>query len=171
VTGGSQGAARINESVSGAARALADRGVQVLHVAGPKGVVDLPADRGSDPPPYVVVPYVDRMDLAYSVADATVGRAGANTVMEAAVLGIPAVFVPLPIGNGEQRRNAAPLVEAGGGLLVANEDFTPDWVAANLPGLLTDETRLAAMAAAGPSLMPRDADEILARMVLRAGGR
>ncbi len=168
VTGGSQGAARINAAVSGAARAFADGKVQVLHVMGPKGSVDLPDDRGDDPPPYVVIPFVDRMELAYAAADATIGRAGANSVTEAAVVGLPAVFVPLPIGNGEQRLNAAAAVEAGAAMLVDDAELTSDWIAATLPALLTDGARLARMGEAGRGLVPADADEALARMVLAA---
>ena len=55
------------------------------------------------------------MDLAYAAADLIVCRAGANTVTEVAAVGLPAVFVPLPIGNGEQARNAHPVVQAGVG--------------------------------------------------------
>lgn len=168
VTGGSQGAARINEAVSGAAPALARAGVQVLHVAGPRGRVDLPAERGAAPPAYVVVPFVDTMELAYAVADATVCRAGASSVTEAGVLGLPAVFVPLPIGNGEQRLNAEAVVRAGGALLVDNEDFTADWAAAMLPALLNDAPRLAQMGRAASGLMRRDADDAVAAMVLAA---
>jgi UDP-N-acetylglucosamine--N-acetylmuramyl-(pentapeptide) pyrophosphoryl-undecaprenol N-acetylglucosamine transferase len=168
VTGGSQGAAQINTAMAGAAPALARAGVQVLHVTGPKGSVDLPADRGSDPPAYVVVPFVDRMELAYAVADATVARAGANSVTEAAVLGLPAVFVPLPFGNGEQRLNAQAVVRAGGAILVDNDDFTSSWVAAMLPSLLTDQTRLAAMGRAARGLVRSDADDAVAAMIAAA---
>lgn len=162
VTGGSQGARRLNQSVAGAARVLADAGVQVLHVAGPHGEAE-PEPTGV---PYVVVPFVDRMDLAYAAADLVVCRAGASSVTEAAATGLPAVFVPLPVGNGEQARNARPVVDAGGGLLVADRALTSDWVAATVPGLLTDRERLAAMGGAAAALIPRDADEKLARIVL-----
>ena len=80
------------------------------------------------------MPYVDRMDLAYAAADLVVCRAGANSVTEAAAVGLPAVFVPLPIGNGEQEHNARPVVDAGGGLLVADAALTPEWVARDRPG-------------------------------------
>ncbi len=83
------------------------------------------------------------MDLAYAAADAVVCRAGSNTVTEVAGVGLPAVFVPLPIGNGEQALNARPVVDAGGALLVADAAFTPEWVRANLPGLVRDAERLA----------------------------
>ena len=96
-------------------------------------------------------------------------RAGANTVTEVASVGLPAVFVPLPIGNGEQELNARPVVDAGGGLLVQDAALTPEWVCGTVPGLLRDPGRLASMSAAAADLVPRDADEQLARMVLAAG--
>jgi len=174
VTGGSQGARRLNQSVGGARVAFAAAGVQVLHVAGPQGDVVLPEEGPPDAgggPPYVVVPYVDRMDLAYAAADLVVCRAGANTVTEVAAVGLPAVFVPLPIGNGEQALNARPVVDAGGGLLVEDSALTTEWVSATVPELASDPDRLAAMSRAASGLIPRDADETLARMVLEAGGR
>ena len=162
VTGGSQGARRLNQSVSGASRAFADAGVQVLHVVGPQGEAS-PEPTGV---PYVIVPFVDRMDLAYAAADLVVCRGGASSVTEAAAVGLPAVFVPLPIGNGEQEYNARPVVDAGGGLLLADAALTPEWVAATVPALATDTARLATMGAAAAALIPRDADEQLARIVL-----
>ena len=164
VTGGSQGAARINAAVSGAAGALADAGVQVLHIVGPKNELTVPPGDV----PYVVLPYVDRMDLAYAAADAVLCRAGSNTVTEVSGVGLPAVYVPLPIGNGEQALNARPVVDAGGGLLVADGALTPEWVAASVPGLLADRERLARMGAAARGVIPLDADEKLARMILDA---
>ncbi|MBA2773554.1 MAG: undecaprenyldiphospho-muramoylpentapeptide beta-N-acetylglucosaminyltransferase [Nocardioidaceae bacterium] len=171
VTGGSQGARRINESVGAAAAAFADAGIQVLHVKGPKGEVPLRADKQAGGPPYVVVAYVDRMELAYAAADAVVGRAGANSVTEAAAIGLPAVFVPLPVGNGEQALNAAAVVAAGGAVLVTDADFTSEWVRRTLPSLLLDPARLAAMGAAATGLIRRDADDLLADMVIEAATR
>ena len=57
-----------------------------------------------------------------------VARSGANTVCELTAVGLPAVYVPLPIGNGEQRVNAADVVAAGGGVLVDDGEVTPAWV-------------------------------------------
>ena len=103
------------------------------------------------------------MQLALAVADVVVGRSGAGTVCEQAALGIPAVYVPLPIGNGEQRLNAAAVVAAGGGLLVDDADLDPAWVRAHLPVLLVGdaaaETRermgRAAAERRGPRTPPR----------------
>jgi UDP-N-acetylglucosamine--N-acetylmuramyl-(pentapeptide) pyrophosphoryl-undecaprenol N-acetylglucosamine transferase len=155
--------------MAGAAPALVGAGVQVLHVAGPGNVFEPGAPAAGVP--YVVVDFVDRMDLAYAAADAVVGRAGANSVTEAAAVGLPAVFVPLPHGNGEQALNAQAVVEAGGGLVVADADFTAEWAAATLPSLLTDRDRLARMGAAASALVRRDADDVLARLIVETARR
>ncbi len=167
VFGGSQGARRLNQSVSAAAEAFAAAGVQVLHVVGANGEASV--ERAPGRAPYVVLSYVDRMDLAYAAADLAVCRSGANTVTEVASVGLPAVFVPLPIGNGEQDLNARPVVDAGGGLLVQDGALTPEWVSGTVPALTADHDRLAAMSKAASGLIPRDADEKLARIVLDAG--
>ncbi|MEP9380918.1 undecaprenyldiphospho-muramoylpentapeptide beta-N-acetylglucosaminyltransferase [Nocardioides sp. KR10-350] len=164
VTGGSQGARRLNESILAAAPAFAEAGVQVLHVVGPKNEAAAPHTGV----PYRVVNYVDRMDYALAAADLMVCRAGANSVTEAAAVGLPAVFVPLPIGNGEQALNAKPVVDAGGAVLVADAELTPEWVAARVPALAADPERLAAMSRAASALIPRDADDKLARIVVEA---
>jgi UDP-N-acetylglucosamine--N-acetylmuramyl-(pentapeptide) pyrophosphoryl-undecaprenol N-acetylglucosamine transferase len=166
VTGGSQGARRLNTSVSAAAEALAAAGVQVLHVVGPQGEVSVEQPPGA--PPYVVRPFVDRMDLAYAAADVVVCRAGSNTVTEVSGVGLPAVFVPLPIGNGEQALNARPVVDAGGALLVADGAFTPEWVRTHVPGLVLDDDRLAAMSRAASGVVALDADEKLADLIEKA---
>lgn len=122
------------------------------------------------------MPYVDRMDLAYAAADLMLCRAGAMTVAELAAVGLPAAFVPLPIGNGEQRLNAQPMVKAGGGLLVDDAELTPDWVLQNVLPVLTDPRRLWDMSRAAAEFGRRDADDLLVGMVYEAidaarGGR
>jgi len=112
------------------------------------------------------------MELAMAVADLAVSRAGSATVSEFSAVGVPAVYVPYPVGNGEQRYNAADAVAVGGALVVDDADFTPDYVARTVPGLATDPDRLAAMGAAAARLIPRDADDKLAAIVaeVAAGG-
>jgi UDP-N-acetylglucosamine--N-acetylmuramyl-(pentapeptide) pyrophosphoryl-undecaprenol N-acetylglucosamine transferase len=165
VFGGSQGAQSLNRAVSAAAPRLAARGVAVLHAHGPKNVLDLATPAVGDPP-YVAVPYLNRMDLAYAAADLAICRSGAMTVAEVSAVGLPAVYVPLPIGNGEQRLNALPVVDAGGGLIVDDADLSPDFVADTVGGLITDAPRLAAMTAAAARVGHRDAAERVARVAL-----
>jgi UDP-N-acetylglucosamine--N-acetylmuramyl-(pentapeptide) pyrophosphoryl-undecaprenol N-acetylglucosamine transferase len=168
VSGGSQGSRRLNVAVSGAARALAEAGVQVLHATGPANTVTI--DRRPGDPPYVVVPYLERMELGYAAADLMLCRAGANTCAELAAVGLPAVYVPLPIGNGEQRLNARPIVDAGGGVLVDDAACTPGYVAVSVVPLLLDKDRLTAMGKAAATFGRRDADERLVDLVLQAAG-
>ncbi|MEE1928761.1 undecaprenyldiphospho-muramoylpentapeptide beta-N-acetylglucosaminyltransferase [Streptomyces sp. TRM 70351] len=167
VTGGSQGARRLNEVVQAIAPVLQRSGVQVLHAVGPKNELPQP-DHMPGMPPYVPVPYLDRMDLAYAAADMMLCRAGAMTVAELSAVGLPAAYVPLPIGNGEQRLNAQPVVKAGGGLLVDDAELTPEWVQGNVLPVLTDAHRLYDMARAAAEFGRRDADELLVGMVHEA---
>jgi undecaprenyldiphospho-muramoylpentapeptide beta-N-acetylglucosaminyltransferase len=175
VTGGSLGAVRLNASMAGAAAALVESGAQVLHLTGQEksqavlealGSLDgLLGER------YHVREYLDAIDQAYAACDLVVARSGAGTVSELAALGIPAVYVPLPVGNGEQRLNAAGVVAAGGGILVADEDFTPGWVLQHVVPLVTDAPRLAEMGRAAAGHGVRDGAERLADLVEAAAGR
>jgi UDP-N-acetylglucosamine--N-acetylmuramyl-(pentapeptide) pyrophosphoryl-undecaprenol N-acetylglucosamine transferase len=168
VFGGSLGAKRLNEVVTGAAADLRAAGVQVLHAVGESAAGVVPV--GDDGVAYVTLPYIDRMDLAYAAADLAITRAGAMTCAELAAVGLPAVYVPLPIGNGEQRLNAQPVVTAGGGLLIEDADFTPGALRAQVLPLIADPQRLAEMGRAASAYGVRDGAERLADMVRTAGG-
>jgi UDP-N-acetylglucosamine--N-acetylmuramyl-(pentapeptide) pyrophosphoryl-undecaprenol N-acetylglucosamine transferase len=175
VFGGSQGARSINTAVSGAAAGLRAAGVQVLHVIGPKNELRVESDPDV---PYVVVPYVEEMQYAYAAADFAVCRCGAMTCAELAAVGLPAAYVPYPVGNGEQRFNAMPIVAAGGGLLVDDADLTPRWILAEVAPLLTEPGTIETMSRAAARSGSRDADAVLARRVLelaaeqrRGGGK
>ena len=165
VFGGSQGAASINRAVAAAAGDLAAAGVAVLHAHGAKNTLDLRAPDPGDPP-YVGVPYLSRMDLAYAAADVAICRSGAMTVAEVTAVGLPAIYVPLPIGNGEQRLNALPVVNAGGGEVVADADLTPGLVAEHVAALLNDAPRLAAMTKAAALVGHPEAARQVAQVAL-----
>ena len=166
--GGSQGARSINTAVSGAAGDFAAAGVGVLHAHGPKNTVAVQEFPGR--PAYVPVPYLERMDLAYAAADVVLCRSGAMTAAEVSAVGLPAVFVPLPHGNGEQELNARPAVDAGAGLIVADGELTPATIKDLVLPLVTDAGRVKTMGAAAVGLGHREADEVLARIVLEATG-
>ncbi|ACZ30315.1 UDP-N-acetylglucosamine--N-acetylmuramyl- (pentapeptide) pyrophosphoryl-undecaprenol N- acetylglucosamine transferase [Xylanimonas cellulosilytica DSM 15894] len=173
VTGGSSGALSVNTAVVGAAADLLAAGIQVLHLTGrgkdgPVREALTRLDPLADADLYHVREYLPEMHHALAVADLVVARSGAGTVCELAALGIPAVYVPLPVGNGEQRLNATPLVRAGGGVLVDDADLTPAWVAAQVPALLRDADGLATMAAAARATGVRDAAARVADLVEQA---
>jgi len=166
VFGGSLGAQRLNATMSAASGAVRAAGVQVLHAVGEKraglGAI------GDGAVPYVTLDYIDRMDLAYAAADLAVSRAGAMTCAELAAVGLPAVYVPLPVGNGEQALNATPVVAAGGGLLIDDAAFTPEVVTGTVLPLLADRDRLARMGEAASAYGIRDGSERLAALVTEA---
>ncbi len=170
VTGGSQGARRLNRALLGALPRLLASGIRVLHVTGAASFDEVrAAAERLDPAPaegYRAVAYVDDMASAYAAADLGLCRAGMMTIAETTTVGLPAIYVPLPIGNGEQRLNAAPVVSAGGAVMVDDADLTPDRLIREALPLLQDRTRLATMAAASAGLGRRDADERLARLAV-----
>lgn len=165
VTGGSQGAVSINDAVSGAAHTFGDAGIGVLHAFGQKNALQLP-DHSFEVPPYVAVPYIDRMDLALAAADMVLCRAGAMTVAEISSSGLPAIYVPLPHGNGEQELNARPVVNAGGGVVVPDAELDAKRVAQEVIPLLLDPARLAAAGDAARSVGHRDAARRIARAAI-----
>ena len=113
----------------------------------------------------MVLDYLNAMEDALAVADLVVCRSGAGTVAELEALGLPALYVPLPIGNGEQRLNAADHVAAGGASLVADADFTPDVVRETVFPLLMS-ARLEERARASAALGRVDAADALAALAM-----
>ncbi|WP_212556196.1 undecaprenyldiphospho-muramoylpentapeptide beta-N-acetylglucosaminyltransferase [Rhodococcus sp. 14-2483-1-2] len=164
VFGGSQGARSLNDAVSGAAAALADAGISVLHAHGPKNSLDV--EQRNPDAPYVARPYIDRMDLAYAAADLAICRSGAMTVAEVSATGLPAVYVPLPHGNGEQELNARPVVDAGGGILVSDATLTEQYVSETVVALLADTERIATMSRAAAGAGHKGAAAAVAQIVL-----
>lgn len=180
ITGGSLGAVSINEAIAQSSAAILPY-AQVIHLTG-KGKNErveeiVAATSGgsvlNDVRPehagqgdYHVTPYMERIDEAFGCADLVICRSGAGTVSELSALGIPAIYVPLAVGNGEQRLNALEVVESGGALLVANSEFNSDWIVDNVIPLLNNESRLHELQVASWDYGIRDAAEVMAHKVL-----
>jgi len=137
VMGGSQGSVAINKIIESTVDLFNQHGLSVLHSVGKLNA--LPQATGG----YKPVGYVDAMADAYLAADVIIGRSGAVTCSEFRALGRYALFVPLPIGNGEQFVNAASLVADNRAQIIDQKDFTPDF-------LKTHITELLAKSAAAP---------------------
>jgi UDP-N-acetylglucosamine--N-acetylmuramyl-(pentapeptide) pyrophosphoryl-undecaprenol N-acetylglucosamine transferase len=163
VTGGSSGARSINRTVNRAAATILGAGWQILHVVGAASDIGPSTLDG-----YHVLPYCDRMDLAYAAADFVVSRSGAGMVCELTAVGLPSVLVPYPVGNGEQRHNARDVVRAGGAVLVADQEFTPEWVTFQLLEILQDASRIANMAVRAGSVGHRDGADRMTDLLLDA---
>ena len=150
--------------MAGAAKAITSAGIQVLHVTGARNEpIDVPS---SLPVPYVTLPYIADMELGYAAADLVLSRGGGMTLAEVTTVGLPAIYVPLPYGNGEQRRNALPVVEAGGGIMVDDAELTPAWIERTVVPLANDRGRLVAMSQAAARFGRSDGDEALRAFVL-----
>jgi len=180
ITGGSLGAVNVNRAVAASAKELLEH-AQVIHLtgkgkddevrslvsvsAGERALGELGPEHASDGD-YRVAAYLERIDLAFACADLIICRSGAGTVSELTALGLPAVYVPLPIGNGEQRFNAQPVVDAKGGLMVTDREFTADWVKRHVLKLLSEPQTLAEYGRNAWEYGIRDAAEVMADRVL-----
>jgi UDP-N-acetylglucosamine:LPS N-acetylglucosamine transferase len=172
--GGSLGARRINTAVAELAALWSDRDVSIYHVAGRRDYAQFAAGQGAvgDIPVsggalhYQVVPFEERMPELYRAADLFVCRAGAMTVAELLVAGVPAILVPLPgAPRDHQTRNAEALVVAGAAIMVPDAECTAARLEAEIGALLNDTDRLAAMGDAARMLGHPDAAARVAELV------
>lgn len=174
VLGGSQGALRLNRATIEAAELLADRDdLQLLLLSGARDHAEvqrrLPRS-GS----LVVrsVAFLERIDLAYAVADLALTRAGAMTIAELTACGIPSVLVPYPYATGRHQEANARAVERAGGAVVLLDDQTDGAaLASNVERLLDRPDRLRAMERGARSFGRPEAADALASVVRSASGR
>ena len=131
IMGGSQGSVAINKVVESSVHMFNDHDLSVLHSVGKLNA--LPLAHGG----YRPVAYVETMADAYLGADLIIGRSGAVTCSEFRALGRYALFVPLPIGNGEQFVNAASLVADKRAEVINQRDFTADFLRTHITDLLS----------------------------------
>ena len=120
IMGGSQGSVAINSVVADSLAALNAKKIAILHSVGRLNTMPIAGDM------YRPVAYVQEMALAYLASDVIIARSGAVTCSEFRALGRYALFVPLPVGNGEQFHNARTLVDSGRAEIVSQSDFTAD---------------------------------------------
>jgi UDP-N-acetylglucosamine--N-acetylmuramyl-(pentapeptide) pyrophosphoryl-undecaprenol N-acetylglucosamine transferase len=173
INGGSQGSARLNDAAVGLARRWRERDdVRIVVKAGRKHVDDVERrlkEVGGESVA-TCVGYLERMDHAYAAADLALCRAGAGTVAELAVVGLPAVLVPYPYApDDHQTVNAKVLVDAGAAVLVRDSDATTERLAPLIEELIEHRDRLPHMAAAARAQARPRAAEALASWVLELG--
>jgi len=167
--GGSLGARRINDALTGLAASWAERDdLAIRHIVGERdwdAVVGARPDLPTDGLVYQQVRYEERMDAVFAAADVVVCRAGASTVAEVAVVGLPAVLIPLPGAPGDhQGANARALAAAGAAVVVPDAEVTPERLAAELDRILSDEPLRARMEGAGRQFAHPDAADAVARL-------
>ena len=130
IFGGSQGSAAINAVIASSQQSLQEVGIQMLHGVGSDNA--LPESAAG----YHAHNYITDMATAYLAADIVISRSGAVTCAEVNTLGRFALFIPLPIGNGEQELNGLDLVAQGRAEILHQKSLTPEWLIANMQQLL-----------------------------------
>ena len=167
--GGSLGARRINEAVFGLAREWTDRAdIAIRHAVGERDWDLVPSEltAGTAALVYQAVKYEDRMDLLMAAADVCVSRAGGATVAELAVVGLPAVLVPLPIAPFDhQAANAQALVRTGGAVMVRDHELHTARLATELEALMAARGGLPALGERLREVARPDAADAVAAVV------
>lgn len=135
ILGGSLGSAYINSQILKALPFFREKKIQILHSVGAKNALPESSDN------YKAVPYIEDMATAYLAADVVLARSGAVTCAEFGAVGRMAVFVPLPIGNGEQARNANQLVSLGRAIVLPQKAFSNAWIEENFETLIEQSNR------------------------------
>jgi UDP-N-acetylglucosamine--N-acetylmuramyl-(pentapeptide) pyrophosphoryl-undecaprenol N-acetylglucosamine transferase len=143
VTGGSLGARSINQTIEQSRSIFSAAGIQVIQIVG--GTSELAE---INEPEFCRLRYLDQMHLAIEASDFAVSRAGAATVSEFSAVGLPALYIPYPVGNGEQRFNLQDVLGQGGALTISDKEFTLDYVRSTLIPILSDSKKIAAMSEA-----------------------
>jgi UDP-N-acetylglucosamine--N-acetylmuramyl-(pentapeptide) pyrophosphoryl-undecaprenol N-acetylglucosamine transferase len=172
VFGGSQGALHLNLAVVDALGRLDREDLQVLLLTGPAHAEAVRTALPTSGACRVrVLGFLERMELAYAVADLVVARSGATTVAELAVCGVPSILVPYPYATGRhQEANARALQRAGGASMLLDDELDGRVLAERVSWLLDDRERLERFAERARAWSRPDATDALADAVLHAGG-
>jgi UDP-N-acetylglucosamine--N-acetylmuramyl-(pentapeptide) pyrophosphoryl-undecaprenol N-acetylglucosamine transferase len=118
-----------------------------------------------------LAPFFSDLPARLAASDLVISRSGAGTVAELGAVGRPSILVPLPGSiDQDQFANAGVLAQAGGAIRIAQSDFTPDRLAAEISALAAEPARLTAMAAGARTVGRLDAAERLADLVAKIAG-
>lgn len=170
VFGGSQGALHINRAIAAALPAMEADDLQVLLLTGPAHIDTVRSSLPDAGPPVRVAGFLERMELAYAVADVVIARAGATTIAEVAVCGLPSLLIPYPYATGRhQEANARALERAGGATVVLDDELDGGVLRERIAWLLDDDRRHQMGERASAWSRP-NAARALADAVIEAGG-
>lgn len=167
VIGGSGGAGSLNAGVPAAVRRLPEelqRRLHVTHQAGRGRTDEVSYDGFSGDA--TVTEFIDDMGSAYRKTDLLVCRAGMSTIAEVTLMGLPALYVPLSAGDGHQVDNAREIVEAGGGMMVTDDEIAGERATRLIAGVMQNPQSLANLGAAAKRLGRPDAADRIARELL-----
>jgi UDP-N-acetylglucosamine--N-acetylmuramyl-(pentapeptide) pyrophosphoryl-undecaprenol N-acetylglucosamine transferase len=174
VTGGSQGARRLNRAMTGCVAGLLrdDPELTIVHQCGSLDY-DIVAQAATALPPelagrYTAAAFFDDMAVRIAQSDLVVMRAGGSSIAECSALGRPMIVVPYPHAGDHQRHNAAPYVEAGAAMLIEDAECTPARLGSEIAALIADPERWRRMAAASAALGLPDATDAVVGLIVEA---
>lgn len=168
LVGGSQGALGINKGISAQLAAFKDNDLQLIWQTGKTYITQAQEEVKALGLESQVKPtvFIERMDLAYGLADMVISRAGAMSISELALVQKPVIFVPLPTAaEDHQTKNAQQLVDAEAAIMVRNADTEKDLIPTLLR--LKDDHELQAKMSAniGKFARPNAADDIVDQII------
>ena len=166
--GGSQGAKRLNETLPIALGQLLASGIPVeaIHLSGEKAKATVEAAYRTANVPATVYGFCSDMVSTYQRTSIAISRSGANSCMELALFGIPALHVPYPhSARDHQLANARAMAEAGAAVLIEQDDLTPEHLAATLREFATAPSKRTAMKNSARARALTGADKALADLI------
>ena len=164
VVGGSQGAQGLNRAVVDAIASLSDEErskIAVIHITGNRDQASVAERYSRLALSYEVHPFCSAMDQIFCRADLAITRAGANTLFELAVFGIPSLVIPYPHAGGHQLHNAQSFSEKGGLLFHEENADAAGWLVEHLHCFIEKSSELAGFAKSMTALARPDATDKL----------
>lgn len=170
VVGGSQGAKKLNEVVTGAWPMMDDGNTQILHQTGERNIEDMRACNAVQSEKYHVAAYVD-MPVAMASADLVISRSGASTIAEITAAGLGSILFPYPYAYAmHQKRNAEYLVQHGAAIICEDDAVSPQILAGIITDLRTSPEKLDSMASASAAMGKVDAADAVAKEAFSLAG-
>ena len=152
VSGGSQGAQKINEAIVEIIKNKFNKNYQMIWATGPKQFDIVKENLDNDHilinrvDGMKIVPYIYNMEEVMNVADVTIGRAGAMTVTEIANLGKPSILIPLPnVSHNHQLYNAKVLEKVNAAKIILNEELTGEKLNDTIEEIILDQSKMQIM--------------------------
>lgn len=164
VLGGSLGARIINQNIAGLVQSLEEKGYQIIWQAGEYYFEEYKSYNSAN---VVVKPFIDDMSAAYSSADLVVARAGATTISESALLGLPVLFIPSSnVAADHQYKNAKSLIESNAAELLRDEEL-PGKLLTKMISLLNDDERRSTLSINIKKFSHVNAAEVIAKSAIK----
>lgn len=174
IFGGSQGAQKINESVTELIKLKKNEDYQIIWATGPKQY-DIVKENFEKENLYInnlknvkVLPYIYNMEELINISDLLVCRSGAMTITEVSIVGKPAIFIPLPsVSANRQEDNALVLKKIGAAKMILNKDVTGEILSKEIKDIIHDKFELEEMGKIAGTIAPSNVEEKIYEEIIK----